>query len=125
MEVAQLEVIYLNNNNRDTYKTEAESYVITMGFFDGMHIGHQKVLNEAKKIAEEKQLPLACMSFFPHPKEVITNGKKKVQYLMPMADKQNILKKIGVEKFYIVQFDPTFASLSPKQFVQIICLTLE
>src|SRR5690606_14278257 len=72
----------------------------------------------AKQIANEKKLTLACMSFFPHPKEVLKKGKEPVQYLMPMAQKQRVLKEMGVEKFYIIQFDPEFASLTPKQFVK-------
>lgn len=95
-----------------------EPSVIALGFFDGVHLGHRQVINEAIKIADEKQLQLACMSFFPHPKEVLKRDGKKIQYLMPMNIKQQILKKLGVQKFYIVQFDQDFASLTPKQFVQ-------
>ncbi|KMY50278.1 FAD synthetase family protein [Peribacillus loiseleuriae] len=113
-----MEVIYVNKSNRHSFLAECEPNVIALGFFDGVHLGHQQVINEAIKIADEKQLQLACMSFFPHPKEVLKRDKKKIQYLMPMIAKQRILKKLGVEKFYIVQFDPDFASLTPEQFVQ-------
>ncbi|MGG3451677.1 FAD synthetase family protein [Domibacillus aminovorans] len=113
-----MEVIYVNKSNRHTFLAENEPSVIALGFFDGVHLGHQQVIKEAKKIADEKQLQLACMSFFPHPKEVLKRDKKKMQYLMPMIVKQRILKKLGVKKFYIVQFDQDFASLTPEQFVR-------
>ncbi|WP_416825613.1 adenylyltransferase/cytidyltransferase family protein [Ectobacillus polymachus] len=112
-----MEVIHVNNHDRNSHLSIGEPCVMALGFFDGVHLGHQQVINTAKRVADEKQLPLVCMSFYPHPKEVLTKGRKTVQYLMPMADKQRVLRKLGVTKFYIVQFDPKFASLSPKQFV--------
>jgi len=115
--VAHVDIIHVNNFNRESYLAQVEPCVIALGFFDGVHLGHQQVISTAKRVADEKELPLACMSFYPHPREIITNGKKKVQYIMPMADKQKMLKKMGVKKFYIIRFDPGFASLSPKEFV--------
>ena len=113
-----MEVIYVNNRNREAQLVKANPCVMALGFFDGMHVGHREVINRAKQVADKEQLPLVCMSFFPHPKEVLTNGRQKVNYLMPMVDKQKILQQLGVEKFYIIQFDSDFAVLSPKQFVQ-------
>jgi riboflavin kinase/FMN adenylyltransferase len=112
-----LEVIYLNYSNRHLFLSENEPSVLALGFFDGVHLGHRQVIKEAKKIADDQQLQLACMSFFPHPNEVLKRDKN-VQYLMPMGVKQQVLKKLGVKKFYIVEFNQEFASLSPEQFVQ-------
>jgi riboflavin kinase/FMN adenylyltransferase len=112
-----LEIIYVNNENRESHLAEVEPCVMSLGFFDGVHLGHQQVIHTAKKAARENQLTLACMTFFPHPKEVLSKGNEKVEYLMPMVEKQRVLRQQGVEKFYIVQFDPEFASLSPGQFV--------
>ncbi|WP_215017564.1 FAD synthetase family protein [Bacillus sp. ISL-75] len=113
-----MEIIHVTNTNRQNTLLKAKPCVMALGFFDGVHLGHQQVIKEAKKQAEEKKLPLVIMSFFPHPKEVLSNGKKIVPYLMPMTDKQKIFKKLGADVFYIVQFNTEFASLSPKQFVQ-------
>ena len=113
-----MEVIYVNKSNRHMFLQGNEPTVIALGFFDGVHTGHQQVIKKAKKIADEKQLQLACMTFFPHPKEILNKDNKKVQYLMPMTAKRRVLKKLGVKKFYIIQFDEEFASLTPEQFVQ-------
>ena len=91
---------------------------MALGFFDGVHLGHQAVIKAAKRAADEKKLPLVIMSFFPHPKEVLSNGKKIVSYLMPLADKQKKFKALGAQTFFMVQFDSEFAALTPKQFVQ-------
>jgi riboflavin kinase / FMN adenylyltransferase len=113
-----LETIHLSNENRYITLSKAKPCVMAIGFFDGVHLGHQKVIKEAKKIADEKKLPLIVMSFFPHPKEVLSNGKKVVPYLMPMSQKQQVFKRFDVDIFYLVQFTKSFASLSPKQFVK-------
>jgi len=112
-----MEIIRINTSNRENFLSKAEASVFALGFFDGMHLGHQKVIRTAKRIADENSLTLATMSFFPHPKEIFSQDKTKVSYLMPLVDKERILKKLGVQKLYIVEFDQTFANLSPKQFV--------
>ena len=118
-----MDAIYLNNENRNVYMAKAKPSAVAIGFFDGMHKGHQQVLTEAKRIAKEKQISFACMSFFPHPKEVLASDKE-FQYLMPMEEKMNKLREIGVDTFYIVEFDAAFASLSPKQFIKKYLLDL-
>lgn len=113
-----LKVFHVTNHNRDTFLSEAQPCVMALGFFDGVHLGHQAVIKAAKRTADEKKLPLVIMSFFPHPKEVLSNGKKMVPYLMPLEDKQKKFKELGAETFYMVQFDSEFAALTPKQFVR-------
>lgn len=116
-EGAFLKVIHVTHNYREMALDRVKPCVMAMGFFDGIHLGHQRVIYEARKIATEKQLPFAIMSFFPHPKEVLFNGEKVVPYLMPPSQKQKIFEKMGVDIFYHVHFDREFAALSPKQFV--------
>ncbi|WP_078429327.1 adenylyltransferase/cytidyltransferase family protein [Alkalihalobacterium alkalinitrilicum] len=113
-----METIQISTSNRHLKITNAKPCVMALGFFDGVHIGHQQVIKEAKRIADEKKLPLCMMSFFPHPKEVLSNGRKIVPYLMPISDKQRIFSELGADTFYIIEFNREFASLSPKEFVQ-------
>ena len=113
-----MKVFHVTNSNRDAFLSEAEPCVMALGFFDGVHLGHQAVIKAAKRAADEKRLPLVVMSFFPHPKEVLSNGKNDVSYLMPLADKQKKFKELGADTFYLVQFNVEFAGLTPKQFVQ-------
>ncbi|HZG70614.1 MAG TPA: FAD synthetase family protein [Chondromyces sp.] len=119
-----METIYLNPTNLEDYQRKADPCVIALGFFDGVHIGHRQVIKTAKRAAKEGEVSLAVMSFFPHPKAVLSKGKKKVDYLLPLKEKQRILSRLGVDRFYIVQFDPEFASLSPQQFVNKYLLQL-
>jgi riboflavin kinase / FMN adenylyltransferase len=118
MEGVILEFIHVTSNNREQTFLAAKPCVMALGFFDGVHLGHQQVIKEAKKAAEEQELPLVIMSFFPHPKEVLSNGKKIIPYLMPMTEKRRIFEELGADSFYLIQFTKEFAALSPREFVQ-------
>ncbi|MGX9134827.1 FAD synthetase family protein [Rummeliibacillus sp. JY-2-4R] len=111
-----MKVILVNEQNLSTIQANCCSSVMALGFFDGLHKGHQKVIAQAKESAKMKGLPLAVMSFFPHPKTVFLN--QEIDYLMPMEHKARQLKKLGVDIFYIVEFTRSFASLTPETFVK-------
>lgn len=55
--------------------------LVALGFFDGIHLGHQRLIMKGKEIAKRNGLEFAVMTFYPHPKEVIKG--EKVNYLMP------------------------------------------
>ncbi|GGC75813.1 hypothetical protein GCM10007216_02940 [Thalassobacillus devorans] len=113
-----MKTIYLNSQNLTYWQKHSRENVIALGFFDGVHKGHQRVIREAKREADRRGVDLTVMSFFPHPKVVLSAGKKKFDYLMPLKDKAQVLETLGVDCFYIVEFDKHFASLSPQQYVE-------
>ncbi len=88
-----------------------------MGYFDGLHIGHRKVIQTAINQAKIEQLPVSVMSFSPHPKVVLSNGEKQVQQLMTLEAKCEKLAEMGVNRLYLVQFTKSFAKLSPEAFI--------
>lgn len=112
-----METIFINRENLAFWQEKAKQSVMALGFFDGLHKGHCEVIKTARCKAKEKHVSLSVMSFFPHPKTVISNGKKQVCYLMPLSEKEEKLRELGVDTFYMVEFDQEFASLSPEQFV--------
>lgn len=112
-----MEVIHIDDNNLAGWQAQSRANVLALGFFDGVHSGHQTVINTAKRRAEQRNAALDVMSFFPHPKTVLSNGKMTVDYLMPLAEKARVLAEMGVDRFYIVKFTKGFASLSPADFV--------
>ena len=83
-EADQMEIIYVDDMNLKAWQRKSSKNVMPLGFFDGVHRGHQKVIAEAKRQAEKRDATLDVMSFFPHQKTVISNGKKRVDYLMPL-----------------------------------------
>ncbi|WP_040608908.1 FAD synthetase family protein [Salinicoccus carnicancri] len=113
-----MEIIYVDDMNLKAWQRKSSKNVMALGFFDGVHRGHQKVIAEAKRQAEKHDASLDVMSFFPHPKTVISNGKKRVDYLMPLEEKARVLEKMGVDRFYIVKFTKAFASMEPHEYVE-------
>ncbi|PLS06699.1 FAD synthetase family protein [Neobacillus cucumis] len=89
---------------------------MALGCFDGLHHGHVKVIRTAFEKAKERNVSLSVMSFFPHPKTVI-GGKASCHYLMPQSEKEKRFCELGVDTFYLVEFDKDFAGLSPQAFV--------
>ena len=118
-----MKVILVNEHNLTLVQANSCSSVMALGFFDGLHKGHQQVITTAKKSAKLRGLSLAVMSFFPHPKTVFSN--KEIDYLMPLEQKIHQLKKLGVDIFYIVEFTKTFASQAPKKFVEEYLVNLQ
>ncbi|MFS0576577.1 FAD synthetase family protein [Sporosarcina sp. 179-K 3D1 HS] len=109
-----MEVIYLDQQHRE-YDV-SEPAVLALGFFDGVHIGHRCLIEQARELTKREELQLAVMTFYPHPKEVL--GGRKFDYLMSLEGKIEKMKGLGVERLYIVEFTKEFARLSPEQFVQ-------
>lgn len=97
--------------------------VLALGFFDGVHIGHQKLIKEAKAIADEKDLPLMVMTFDRHPKEVYA-GVKNFDYLTSPSEKAYEMAKIGVDYLVMIKFTKEFSKLPPQVFVDDIIVKL-
>lgn len=98
--------------------TKAEPTVLAIGFFDGVHLGHQRVIKAARRIAQQNQMKLSVMTFSPHPKEVLSNGKAIVQYLTSLSEKKAIFDSLGVDICYVVEFTSELSVLPPKIFVK-------
>lgn len=109
-----MEVIRLSTETQDKPQTPA---VLAIGFFDGVHLGHQRVIEEAKQIADDKALALAVMTFTPHPKEVLMKQPGAVEYLTTMEQKVAIFDDLGVDFLYVVEFTKELAKLKPKAFI--------
>lgn len=94
----------------------AQGAVIALGNFDGLHRGHLAVLGEAKKMAEELHAPLGMMSFEPHPRRFF-NPSLPTLRLMPLGQKLQMLREIGVDTFYLMRFDKAFSQLTAQRFI--------
>ncbi|KAF1296750.1 riboflavin biosynthesis protein RibF [Enterococcus sp. JM4C] len=96
----------------------AEKVVLVLGFFDGVHRGHQKVIETGKKLAEKHQLKLALMTFNQHPSIVFQKVMpENMRYLTSLEQKERHMAELGVDYLYEVEFTSSFASLPPQDFV--------
>jgi len=109
-----MKVIYLNNI--DFTERFANPTVLALGFFDGVHLGHQQLIMKAKEISNRINLKLAVMTFYPHPKEVLQGGR--FNYLMTLEAKEEKMRQMGVDYLYVIDFNKEFAKLSPNTFVK-------
>jgi riboflavin kinase/FMN adenylyltransferase len=90
---------------------------MALGYFDGVHFGHQQVILEAKNQAEEKGLYSAVMTFDPHPSVVLGKNEKHIQYITPLEEKIEIIKELEIDYLFIVHFTTEFANLVPQEFI--------
>lgn len=118
-----MEIIYLSYPH-ELKRNQHSPTVLALGYFDGVHLGHQKVIKTAVDIAKEKHAESAVMTFTPHPKEVLSRSKEPMKYITPIKQKAEYIKQLGVEKLYIVRFDLAFSKLTPQQFVDEFLLNL-
>lgn len=100
-------------------KSDLPPTVMALGFFDGVHCGHQEVIETAKRIAKEKNIGCSVMTFDPHPKEVlgIYRDVEPYKYITPLEKKIELIAELGVDRLYIVTFDLALSKLTPQQFV--------
>ncbi|MFD2628429.1 riboflavin biosynthesis protein RibF [Oceanobacillus kapialis] len=96
---------------------ELPETVSAIGFFDGIHKGHQKVIQTAVNEAKDRGMESAVITFHPHPSVVLKKDVQHVKYITPIREKQEILQKLDVDRLYIIQFNKELAALSPQAFV--------
>lgn len=92
------------------------STFITIGTFDGVHIGHQKILLELVRQSLDLGLEPTVLTFFPHPRKVV-NINDDVKFLTTSDEKIEILKELGIKNLIIHPFDADFANLNAENFV--------
>ena len=111
-----MDVIHLKYPHQ--LETTGGPYSLAIGFFDGVHCGHQAVIQSAINTAKEKNLKSAVMTFDPHPSIVLGGRNQKVFYITPLQQKLDTLRKLNVDTVFVVHFTSDFAKLSPEAFVQ-------
>jgi len=100
---------------RDLEKTE-KGCVLTIGNFDGVHLGHQEILAAAGRIAQERTAELVAMTFEPHPVAIL-HPEKAPGVLTPLELKTHLLAECGVDCLIVLQDSRTLLNLSPEDFM--------
>ena len=95
----------------------AEGCVLTIGNFDGVHMGHQEIVAAASRIAREKGTELAAMTFEPHPVAVLY-PERAPGVLTPLSLKKHVLGQCGVDVLIVLKGDRELLGLSPEDFVK-------
>jgi riboflavin kinase/FMN adenylyltransferase len=109
MKLLRLVDLGSSNNFNDSF--------VTVGNFDGVHLGHQYILNQVKLLALKKKKLSCVVCFEPQPKEFFM-GQKAPKRITPFRDKMLAFKKVGVDKVLCLNFNCKLASLSAQSFVR-------
>ena len=108
-----MELVHGLHNLRDKHR----GCVLTIGKFDGVHLGHKAVLSQLIEQARQRNLPATVMVFEPQPEEVFFPDSAPAR-LSTLRDKYEALSAIGIDRLICVKFNPTFASQSPETFTE-------
>lgn len=91
--------------------------VVTIGSFDGVHLGHQKIINQLVTVAKNEKLESVVLTFLQHPRNILQD-KQTVFLLNSNQEKIFLLEKTGIDNLIILPFNMEFASLSGEDFVK-------
>ena len=99
-----------------------ENAVVTSGTFDGVHLGHRKILNRLNEVASETKGESVVITFYPHPRSVVSPDNQVVKLLSTLDEKIELLEKSGVNHLLIIPFTREFSELSSEEFIQKILI---
>lgn len=90
--------------------------ILTLGTFDGIHLGHKALFKEVLRKTEEANGRSFVLTFYPHPKKVVTDGYE-VKSLSTRKEKAEILEKLGIGNFFIIEFTKEFSRQTAEEFL--------
>ena len=109
-----LNIFHSINDFRSTKET-----ILTLGTFDGVHIGHKKILDKVINSTENGEYESLVLTFFPHPRMVLQENSE-IKLLNTITEKIELLENMGIHNLVIHPFDETFSRLTAEDFVQTV-----
>jgi len=97
---------------------KAKKPVVTIGTFDGVHLGHQKVILRLQEIAKKHDGETVIFTFHTHPRLVVSPNENSLRLLTTLNEKINLFEKYGIDHLIIYTFDKDFSELSYSEFVE-------
>ncbi len=92
--------------------------IITVGTFDGVHIGHQRILNRLKEIALKTGGETVLLTFFPHPRMILFPDSHGLKLINALNEKIKLLEQFGLDHLIILPFDKEFSQTAPEEYVK-------
>lgn len=96
--------------------------VVTVGMFDGVHRGHQAIIQHLNQCAEQSGGVSTLVTFDPHPGDVVRG--QQTPLLTTVSEKAAVLESMGLERLVVISFTPVFAALSAAEFVRTVLVDL-
>jgi riboflavin kinase/FMN adenylyltransferase len=95
-----------------------ENAVVTSGTFDGVHLGHQKILKRLAEVAQQTGGESVVITFYPHPRTVVSADNQEVKLLSTLDEKIELLTQNGVQHLLVIPFTREFSELTSEEFIQ-------
>jgi len=92
--------------------------IVTVGTFDGVHIGHQRIINKLKEIAVKIGGETVLLTFFPHPRMILFPDSHGLKLINTLNEKINLLEQAGLDHLIILPFDKSFSQTEPENYVK-------
>jgi riboflavin kinase/FMN adenylyltransferase len=99
------------------FRSLGTPHAVTIGNFDGLHLGHQAMLTRLQDVARARGLPSCVLSFEPHPREFFTPEQAPAR-LSSLREKAECLRQRGIDRLHVFRFDRAFSALSAESFIQ-------
>ncbi len=100
----------------DSIESFDKPCVLALGMFDGLHLGHQRVMKKAAEIAKKNNAVLGVLTFSPHPSKVINMGRPPVDMMFEGDSRVKLFESIGADYVFVKKFDKRFAGKSSDAF---------
>lgn len=95
----------------------AKKTIVTIGTFDGVHVGHRKIVEKLIENAKNRNVESAILTFFPHPRMVLQD-QNEIQLLNTIEERTSLLNKTGLDNLIIHPFDKVFSRITAEEFVK-------
>lgn len=92
--------------------------ILTIGTFDGVHLGHQKIINQLKQVALVYDGETVIVTFHPHPRKIIQHSGPPFHLLNTLSEKLHLLEMYGIDHVIVVPFDDNFAAQTAESYVK-------
>lgn len=96
---------------------QTQNTVLTIGTFDGVHIGHQKIIKRLVEVSNNKGLQPSLLTFFPHPRMVLQKDAN-IKLINTISEKELLLKRFGITNLVVKKFTKDFSRLTAEAFVE-------
>lgn len=104
-------------HNLDAFP-KLECAVVTSGTFDGVHLGHQKILSRLHEISLQHGGETVVLTFWPHPRMVVSDDSQSLQLLSTIDEKIELFEQQGIDHLVIIPFTRGFSELTSREFIQ-------
>ena len=104
--------------NNSILARNIKNAVVTIGTFDGVHLGHQAIFKEMRRLAKEIDGETVVVTFYPHPRQVLAIGTERLRFICSQEEKMKKIEEFGIDNVVIIPFTKEFASTPSEVFIR-------